>query len=1316
MKPFNTARASAMIRPVLLFLSIVTLTLGYAPRQPEVIEQEGWVEDTTILRMEQDEHAGTLSVFRSNEEKPILTQNAKPDFRPYLHPIVAPDGQGVLTEYSPGHHLHQTGLYWGFTRVNGTGAEKEELTKWFYHPNKPEDIKKKIGRDYFHHPQGDYWRRVSADILKAEGREVKWQTVYHMLDESGTPILKETQTWTCIEKEGKYLLSLEWEGEALIDITINEFDYGGLFLRMPWHEGISGEVVNAARQRNEKAEGQRAMWVDVGMEIEGRPDWGHIAIFDHPQNAGFPQPWRVDGQLGIGPVRARLGDWNIPQGTTEIIRHQVVVYTGEFNNQDVMNDWENYTGQSSTYSEASLWGLARQEGREAKFLTPEEAVESMTVKEGFNVNVWASEPMMSQPMAFCWDDRGRLWIAENLDYESRGSGFSNDGNSRILILEDTNQDGVADRRKVFLEGIAFPAAIAVGFDGVFLGAPPNLLFVPDRDGDDKADVDDIEVRLTGWGIRDRHETLNSLHWGPDGWLYGCQGFATPSKVRRPEGKGRLYKHNDPFPEDLLEGEGTDINGGVWRYHPTQEKFEVVAHGFSNPWGIDFDAKGQLFISACVIPHLWHVIPGGIYHRQGGQHFNPYVYSDIKTIADHRHRSAHGGLRVYQSDAFPESQYGRLFMANIHEHAILSDVVERQGSGFTAHHGDDFLKANNAQWVGFSAEVGPEGALYVLDWHDADICGQEVLNKETGRIFRITPQKTQAEDWEGRYADLSTMTDAQLVKLQTRNSNWHARRARLILQNRAVTGTLKSETHEQLRTIYQTNANADWRLRAMWALHVTDGFKESQLVEALIDQDEYIRAWAIQLLCEDQSPSAAILKKLEAMASNDPSPIVRLYLAAALQRMDLDARWTIAGSLMGHAEDADDHNLPKMIWYGTEPLVEENPDRALKLATQAEIPMLIQYIARRTVDADAVETLLAHIEKKPENLISLLEGMQDGLEGRTDLAAPAHWSAVYAQLQQSGNEEVKQLALELAQQFGDAEAARQYLATLKDKDAPLETRRQALNGLAHQQEDELIALIPGLLKEPGLRMEAIRAIAEFDEESLADALFENYSSFGDAEKLEAIQTMASRPTYGWMLTEALKSNKLPKSAIPAYVARQLRRVVGSGFVEVWGPIDELSSDQRANYTQYKALLTDQALADANPAEGRTIFQRTCGPCHKMYGEGGTLGPDITGSNRTNVDYLLNNVLDPSGEIQDDYKMVVVTTRDGRTYVGNVANENERQLTLRVVGQDAVVINQSEIQSQEETPNSMMPPGLFSTLTDAEVLDLVAYLQTTEPVNK
>lgn len=1267
------------MKSFILSLSLILVSFGWIALAPKEMNPTKVPPKKTELRIVQDEKAGTISVFRLNEKTPILTQNAKADFRPYLHPIMAPDGKGVLTEYSPGHHKHQTGIYWGYTRVNG--------------------------RDYFHHPEGDYWRRVSAKVIKSKGTEVKWATVYDLLDEKGNAVLTETQTWVMREQDGKYLLDLEWAGEAQTDVTIGKYDYGGLFVRMPWKQGIKGEVVNAARQKNEKAEGQRAGWVDIGMQVEGRNDLAHVAIFDHPENKGFPQYWRVDGQLGAGPARARMGDWQIKKDKIEVIKHQLVIYTGELNDVKLTNTWAEFSGQDMMYS---LWGVAQQEGRDAKFLTPEEAVANMTLKEGFKVNTWASEPMMTQPMAFCWDDRGRLWIAENRDYESRGAGFSNAGNSRILILEDTNHDGVADTKKVFLEGIAFPAAMAVGFDGLYLGAPPNLLFVPDRNQDDVADMDNIEVKLTGWGIRDRHETLNSLHWGPDGWLYGCQGFATPSKVRKPEGKGKLYRHKDPFPEDILLGEGVDINGGVWRYHPTKDKFEVVAHGFSNPWGIDYDAKGQLFISACVIPHMWHVILGGIYHRQGGQHFNPYIYSDIRTIADHSHRSAHGGARVYQSDAFPQGHKGRIFMANIHEHAVLSDVLNKRGSGFVAKHGDELLMANNAQWVGFSMEVGPDGGLYVLDWHDADICGKEVINGETGRIFRIMPKESLAKNWDGRYDDLTKLSDKQLVELQKSPSDWHSRRARVILQSRATKGNLDKNAVADLQTIFQSNTNSDHRLRALWALHITNNVSSTELLKSLSDTDEYVRAWAIQLLCEDKAPSAEALAQFVKMAKEDPSPIVRLYLSSAMQRIDHENAWKIAENLAKHGEDNEDHNLPKMIWFGLEPLIKTNPKRALELASQTEIPLIAKYVARRIIDANTPEVVVTALGKNPKNQVSMLEGMRDGLEGRFDLKAPANWAALYAKLRLTKGE-APQLAQQIAQRFGDTEATQKSMLTLKNKNAPLIQRQQALQAIAARKREELVEEIPTLLNEPKLRLDVIRAIADYDKEPLAKLLISKYKDLDLAEKQQAIQTLSSRPKYGWQLTQALKNQTIPKRDVPPYAARQLLRVVGSGFIEVWGPIEQEPSLEKS-YSKYQRMITEKAVATANATKGEVVFQRTCGSCHKMYGKGGNIGPDLTGSNRANLDYLLFNVLNPSGEIQEDYKLVVVTTRDGRTYSGNVISENERQLTMRVVGQDAVVVNKSAIQSREVMPTSLMPLGLFDSLAEQEVLDLVKYLRT------
>jgi hypothetical protein len=302
------------------FVAVLTIFGAIATAVPAVSKQ------ANSLRVQHDKSAGTIKIFRSDSDKPILTQHARADFRPYLHPIIAPDGRGVLTQYRPDHHKHQTGLYWGFTNLNG--------------------------RNYFHHPEADYWRRVSASVLKAAAKnaddQVQWQTVYDLLDQGGRAVLRETQTWTMQEKDGAYVLDLRWKGDAKTDVSIGRYDYGGMFLRMPWRPEIKGQVTNSARQINGQAEGQRAQWVDVGLQVEGRDDLAHIAIFDHPRNSGFPQPWRVDTQMGIGPVRARLGDWKIANGTKAEFQHRVFVYCGVLNHDDLTEQWTTYSEQKES--------------------------------------------------------------------------------------------------------------------------------------------------------------------------------------------------------------------------------------------------------------------------------------------------------------------------------------------------------------------------------------------------------------------------------------------------------------------------------------------------------------------------------------------------------------------------------------------------------------------------------------------------------------------------------------------------------------------------------------------------------------------------------------------------------------------------------------------------------------------------------------------------------------------------------------------------------------------------------------------------------
>lgn len=306
----RTVWIETLIAIVLLVTGSISLGLA----------QEREASGSSNLRAEKDPDEGTVAVYREGGDEPVLVQNAPEDTRPYLHPIVAPDGNGVLTQLRPDHHTHQTGLYWGFKRLNG--------------------------RDYFaaccKPDTTGYYRRVSYDVVRPEGRRVEWQTVYDLLDENGEPVLTETHRWRLAEVDGEWVLDLEWHGEARTDVTVGEFFVGGLFLRMPWYKGIEGRAVNAAGRVDGEAEAGRAPWIDVGMEIDGRNDWGHVALLDHPRNEGFPIPWRVDGQLGVGPSRQIMGDWGLDRGEQETIRYRMVVYTGEFRAEEMHRRWIEY--------------------------------------------------------------------------------------------------------------------------------------------------------------------------------------------------------------------------------------------------------------------------------------------------------------------------------------------------------------------------------------------------------------------------------------------------------------------------------------------------------------------------------------------------------------------------------------------------------------------------------------------------------------------------------------------------------------------------------------------------------------------------------------------------------------------------------------------------------------------------------------------------------------------------------------------------------------------------------------------------------------
>ena len=645
--------------------------------------------------------------------------------------------------------------------------------------------------------------------------------------------------------------------------------------------------------------------------------------------------------------------------------------------------------------------------------------------------------------------------------------------------------------------------------------------------------------------------------------------------------------------------------------------------------------------------------------------------------------------------------------------MITDILKPSGSGFIGHHGDEPLFANDNAWVGFSMEIGPDGAAYVLDWHDTEICGSAVHDKETGRIYRLAPK-----DLPGKTGiNLAAQSDLELVGLLTHRNDWYSRRARVLLQHRAAAGQLDAAVPAKLWELFAQSKTSAHQLRALWALHITQNLPADRLLPLLDHAEPYVRGWAIQLLGEDRTYSPAALAKLAAMAEKDSSPIVRLYLAAALQRMPLADRWPIANNLVAHAEDAADHNLPKMLWFGIEPMVEADATRAMALATHSKIPLLVPYIARRAVAAKQLEPVAATLLSNTDLALrlQLLEGVRDGLKslGRNGVTKPKNWDEAFAALDAAKDAKLADLTAQIGQQFGDAKAADAQLAVLKDKAAPIERRRQILTAFARDAYAAALPVVMSLLDEPAIRRDAIRALASFDAPQVAPTLIKRYATLSAAEKAEVVLTLSTRRSNASALVAALKNNTIPKTDVTASDARQLYRVLGPSFVDFWGPITQLASDKQAEMAKYKAMLTDAEIAKADTSQGRAIYERTCMACHKLYGAGGIIGPELTGSNRADLDYILSQILNPSEVMQESYQLVIVTTRDGRTLSGTVVAEDNQQLTLRLVGQDSIV-TKSEILSREKSPVSMMPEGLLKTLKDDEVRDLIAYLRTSAQV--
>ncbi len=952
-----------------------------------------------------------------------------------------------------------------------------------------------------------------------------------------------------------------------------------------------------------------------------------------------------------------------------------------------------------------------------------ETLEKMSVPDGFAVDLIAAEPDVHQPMAFTFDVRGRLWVVEGHCYPTKRA--QGKGLDKIVIFEDADHDGTFESRKVFMEGLNLVSGFQIGHGGVWIGAAPELLFVPDRDGDDVPDGEPL-VLLDGFGFGDTHETINSFIWGPDGWLYGNQGVFNQSTVGKPgtEQEKRVY-----------------LAAGVWRYHPTRHEFEVFAHGGSNQWGLDFDDHGQLFMTHCRSAYgggpTTHVIQGGHYWNQINGRHAPFISSrSIAGIVDTNYlrasaRYGHGeggagkrgsralygghshvGTMIYLGDNWPEQYRNHLFTHNLHGHRINHQINHREGSGFnTVHAGYDVFHCADPQYIGVDLQVGPDGAVYFSDWYDPRHCHSphiEQWQRGNGRMYRLryegyTPSNV-------NYADAS---DAELVEAQLHANEWHVRQARMVLAERAGSREINGSAIRRLRHLASQHESDARRLRALWCLHVIDALDVQFTRQLLDDPSEYVRAWTVQLLAE----TAELNERDElvtALVAKETSPIVKLYLASAAGRMQNEAAWRIIETLVSQPDNARDRRLSRIIWQSLAKFMSGDLKRANRMVDSSRIPAVSQYICWYAPQLSDVgrQLMAARItESSGRERLQTLRLFAEGLSDRRNLKAPAGWSVLGAELYR--DDATRAAAEKLGVAFGDEALFQRMRSRLEMENSSLLDRRHALSILASDSSPQNLAPLLKQIDVPQLQAEVIRQLKQYDDPRVAAALIVRLPTLSESHHEAAMETLCSRASSSIMLLDAIKSRQVAKEVVTGFYARQMASLnndkVNSRLNEQWGRLGQSSIESKAAISSLIEQYEKAPLWAYNRGNGENTFKKLCATCHVQTEDASRIGPKLDGTGAKGIEYIVENIIDPNAVIGKDFQARQVLTLDGLVVTGVVLKETDSAVTIRTATSTQTIARE-DVDEIVVSDNSFMPEGLLVQLSDRERIELLMYLMS------
>ena len=958
---------------------------------------------------------------------------------------------------------------------------------------------------------------------------------------------------------------------------------------------------------------------------------------------------------------------------------------------------------------------------------PAEALAALKTPDDLVVEQVLAEPEVRQPLFIDFDERGRLWVVEYLQYpfpagikilsEDKFLRATYDkvpppppnhfrGLDKITIHEDADGDGKFDKHKTFLDGLNIVTSFARGRGGVWVLNPPYLLFYPDRDGDDVPDGDP-EVHLQGFGLEDTHSCANNLRWGPDGWLYACQGSTVSGDILRP-GLDKKPVHS--------------MGQLIWRYHPEQRRYEIFAEGGGNAFGLEIDSVGRVYSG-----HNggdtrgFHYVQGGYFQKGFSKHgplSNPYTFGYFPAMKHAAVPRFTHAFVIYEGAALPEKYNGRLFgVAPLQSHVVMSKLLP-DGSSFKTEDVGYAIESSDDWFRPVGITVGPDGAIYVCDMYEAQIAHlrhhEGKIDTSSGRVYRLRSKDAKLP----AKFDLAKLSSRELIGQLKQPNKWFRRTALRLLADRKDASII-ADLRQNL-----ADDSGQFALESLWAINACGAFDDAVAMVGLSNTNPYVREWSVRLLGDGGTISPELASRLAQLAQSEQQVEVRSQLACAARRLAAKDCLAIVRGLLARDEDLDDVHLPLLLWWAIESKAENDREAVLELFADSAVwqaAIVNKHILHRLMRRYAatgnrkdliVCAKLLNLAPGDEQRKALMRGFEEAYQGRPLAGLPDE--LVEAMSKFGG----QSLTLSLRQ--GKPEAVAEALAIIGDAKADTNQRLQYIQIFGEVRQPACVPVLLKLLQstsDDGLRTAALAALEKYDAPEIAATVLALYPQWTDDVRSVAQSLLASRKGTTIALLEAIDAGKLDAATIPLDVARKLTvhrdPNIAALIARHFGNIEGATTAQMQE--QIARLADTIRNGSGSPYAGKKLFTANCAKCHTLFGQGGQIGPDLTSYKRDDVGNMLVNIVNPSAEVREGFETFQALTDDGRVVSGFLVDRDNQVVVLRGADGQTVSLAQDEIEEMVPQRKSLMPEGVLAKLSDQEVRDLFAYLRSTQPLN-